>query len=468
MGELEGRQQRAVAAQGFDDHVVGLPDVQASQHDVAERRRGRQVHATTIDRVDLRGAVAVQQAVLLGDLVVLLAVAGCRMHGAGAVFGRNVVAQQQRDVALGIERMRQQQAFQRLAGHAAVHHRLAGHAIARERLADQRIGQHQPARLAVVGRAFDQRVLEIRADAHRQRRRQRPRGGGPDRHRDLDAFRQLHAEARGQRLRIARGIGHVHRRRFLVGVFDLRLGQRRAAVEAPVHRLHAAAQVAVVDDLRQRADLVGFEVEVQRLVRVVPIADHAQALEVAALQVDLLARVLAALLPEFDRVQLHADLAELLLDGDLDRQAVAIPARDVRCVEARQVLGLDDDVLEDLVDRMAQVDLAIGVRRAVMQHEGRAAGGMRAQLGVQALVLPARQDPRLALGQVAAHREFRRRQLEGGFVVLAHAVARSRCSERMRRACSASRCICAVSAGRPSNFSSSRSLATNSTSMWRP
>src|SRR5690606_23084344 len=219
----------------------------------------------------------------------------------------------------------------------------------------------------------------------------------------------------------------------------------------------------------QGADLVGLEAEVQALVRVVPVADHAQALEVLALDLDLRLRVFAALLPELGRVQLDADLAVLLLDRDLDRQAVAVPARAVRRVEAGQVARLDDEVLEDLVDRVAEVDRAVGVWRAVVQHEQRAALGVRAQLLVEAFGFPAREDVGLAARQVATHGEVGGGQVEGSFVVLAHAVARSRSdSERMARACSASRCICAVRAGRSGNFSSSRSLATNSTSMWRP
>ncbi len=198
-----------------------------------------------------------------------------------------------------------------------------------------------------------------------------------------------------------------------------------------MHRLGAAHDVTVGEHLGERADLVGFEIEAQRLVRVVPIADHAQALEVAALQLDLLFGELAALLAERDRIKLDADLAPLLFDRDLDRQTMAIPARHVGRIEAGQVARLDDDVLEDLVDRVAQVDLAIGVRRAVVQHEQRAALRVVAQAGVKALVLPARQNARFALGQVAAHREFGCRQMKGGFVVLAHAVARNLCSERM-------------------------------------
>ena len=49
-------------------------------------------------------------------------------------------------------------------------------------------------------------------------------------------------------------------------------------------------------------------------------------------------------------------------------QAVAVPARHVRRVEAQHVAGLDDEVLEDLVERRADVDLAVGVRRPVVQQ----------------------------------------------------------------------------------------------------
>ncbi|MNS85785.1 hypothetical protein D3C72_1196600 [compost metagenome] len=393
--------------------------------------------------------------------------AGGGVHRTGTVLVGHVFAVEYEDLALRVERVRQQLVFQRRTfSFTMQHHRV--HAVALQRPLGQGRGQHQPTALAVVRRAFGQHVADVRAQRYRQRGRQRPRGGGPDRHGHFDIRRQADTERLRHRLRIARGVGHVDRRRGLLVVLDLGLGQCRAAVEAPVHRLGAAQQMAVGHDLGQRADLVGLEIEAQGLVRVVPIAGDAQALEVSALDVDLLLGELAALLPELDRIELHPDLAPLLFHRDFDRQAMAVPARHVGRIEAGQVARLDDDVLEDLVDRVAQVDARIGVRRAVMQHEQRAAGGVVAQLLVEPLLFPARQNARLALGQVAAHREFGGRQVEGGLVVLAHAVARNLCSERMARACSASRCIWSVSAARSLNFSSSRSLATNSTSMWRP
>ena len=391
------------------------------------------------------------------------------MHGAGAVFGADVVAQQDRDVALVIERMREQHAFQLLAQRAPTHYDVLN-AITLQRLFRQCLGQHQPAAGAVgLGRAFDQHVVQIRSKRNRQRRRQRPRRGGPDRQRNFDAFRQLAAKRARDRLRVARGIRHVDRGRGLVLVFDLGLGQCAAAIETPVHRLDSAQQMAVLDHPCQCAKLVGLELEIQRAIRIVPVAQHAEALEVAALHVDLLVGVVAAFLAEFNRVQLDPDLAPLLLDRDLDRQAMAVPARNVWRVETRHRLGLDDDVLEDLVDRVAKMDRAVRVRRAIVQHELRAALRHAADLRVQAVAFPARQRVRLALGQVAAHRECGVRQVQGALVAVAvfggHAVARCGVWFRMARACASSRCICATSDGRSGNRSSSRRRATNSTVM---
>src|SRR5690606_36038141 len=134
-------------------------------------------------------------------------------------------------------------------------------------------------------------------------------------------------------------------------------------------------------------------------------------------------------------------------------------------------LRAHDDVLQDLVDRVPQVDGAVGVGRAVVEHEARTAGGAFAQACVQPLGLPARERVRFAPRQVAAHREIRLREQDRGLVALAvvgHAVARWGCWMRIWRAWAASRSICATRVGRSGNFSSSRRRATNSTSIRRP
>src|SRR3546814_3593066 len=65
-------------------------------------------------------------------------------------------------------------------------------------------------------------------------------------------------------------------------------------------------------------------------------------------------------------------LAILLLDLPLDGQAVAVPAGDIGRVLALQRLGADDHVLQDMVERVADVHVAIGIGRAVVEDELRA------------------------------------------------------------------------------------------------
>ena len=101
--ELEEGEQRTDAAQRLDDDVVRLPDVQAGQRGVTQRRRRRQVHAATVDRVHLRGRVLRDQAVLQADRIVFLAVARRGVDRTRTVLGTDVVAEDERDVALGVE-----------------------------------------------------------------------------------------------------------------------------------------------------------------------------------------------------------------------------------------------------------------------------------------------------------------------------------------------------------------------------
>jgi hypothetical protein len=181
-----------------------------------------------------------------------------------------------------------------------------------------------------------------------------------------------------------------------------------------VHRLGAEIEVAVGLDLPQFPDDVRLEAVVHGQVGMVPVAQHAQADEVGLLAFHLARRVFPAQFPEAGRRRV---LAVGLFHLQFDGQAVAVPARHVGRVEALQGLGLDDDVLEDLVHRVADVDVAVGVGRAVMQHPDGAALGVGAQLFVELLLLPGLDPGRFPLGEVAAHGEGGVGEVEGVFVV---------------------------------------------------
>ena len=104
-------------------------------------------------------------------------------------------------------------------------------------------------------------------------------------------------------------------------------------------------------------------------------------------------------------------------NGVFNRQAVAVPAGDVLRVKASQLLGLDDHVLEHFVQRVADVQLAVGVRRAVVQHkQGSTLPGI-AQFFVEALLVPGLHPGRLALGQIAPHGKGRVGQVQGAAVI---------------------------------------------------
>ena len=342
---------------------------------------------------------------------VLHAVGGGRVHDAGAVVGGGVVGQvHRRSAAVALVHMGQRvvevQAAQGFTQRGGEHRALQ--AVALQAFLHQGRGQDEQAAFGL-----HQRVLERRVQVQRLVGRQRPGGGGPD-----DGVGVLvergQAERFGHGGKVLRQEGHVHRGRGLVRILDLELGQRRAAVKAPVHRLAAAVDEAALHQALEHAHLAGLVARIHGAVGVGPVAQHAQALEVLHLLCDLLGGEGPAL--GLHHIARQAAAVQLL-DGVLDRQTVAVPTWHVACVIARQLARLDDHVLEHLVQRVADVQLAVGIRWAVMQHEQRRAVARHAQSLVQATFVPLLHPPRLALGQIAAHGEGRVGQVQGGTVV---------------------------------------------------
>ena len=203
----------------------------------------------------------------------------------------------------------------------------------------------------------------------------------------------------------------------LVLVFHFGLGQGRPAIRAPVHRLETVVDVAVFDDPAESAQDVGLECEVHSQIRMVPVPEDREALEVLALPLHLGRRVFPAGMAEAGRVHLNPCFPELLLHFKLDRQAVAVPARNERGVVAAQQPGFDDDVLQRLVDSVPDMDLAVGVWRAVVQDEARPATAHIPYLAVQPRRFPHGGSLRLARGQVGLHGKGSLRQVQSVLVI---------------------------------------------------
>jgi hypothetical protein len=112
----------------------------------------------------------------------------------------------------------------------------------------------------------------------------------------------------------------------------------------------------------------------------------------------------------------------VFFDLVLDRQAVAVPARHVGGVEAGQGLGADDDVLENLVQRVTDVDVCRWHREGRRAARTWPAGGGLADALVELPLLPVGHPAWLALGEVATHREGGVGQVQG-LAVVSHGLA---------------------------------------------
>ena len=249
----------------------------------------------------------------------------------------------------------------------------------------------------------------------------RPGGRRPDHRKpglrvaeEVVAARTVQPEGARDFLPVRKREADVDRRILAVLVFDLGLGERRAAVETPIHRLQPAVQIAGREQAPESADLVGLVAVGHRQIRILPVAEHPQPLEVSLLAHDLLGGVGAG---QALRLLGGKVPTVLLFDLHFDRHAMTIPARHIGRIEARQGARLNDHVLEDLIDRVADVDVAVGVRRTVVQHEARPALARGAQAPVEPGLLPRLDPPGLALREVAAHRERRIEEVQRVLVV---------------------------------------------------
>src|SRR6266404_2937219 len=112
-------------------------------------------------------------------------------------------------------------------------------------------------------------------------------------------------------------------------------------MDAPIHRLAPAIDVAALHEIEKRAGDGGFIVEAHGQVRIIPPAEDAEALEVALMLLDVARRKLAAELTELRRRDL-AFATQFLFDLSFDGQPVTIPAGHVWRVMSRHAPGLHD------------------------------------------------------------------------------------------------------------------------------
>jgi hypothetical protein len=262
-------------------------------------------------------------------------------------------------------------------------------------------------------------VVEVGVEGDPEVRRQRPGRGRPDD--GVNALgRQSNTKLGGERAHCVLGEAKLdvdRRALVMLVVLDLGLGQRGAAGDAPVHRLLGLVDEPLFDTGRELAHDVGLVRRSHGQVRRIPLAQDAETHELLALDAHELLGPVPASLAEGYRAQVLLPGPQAPVDLQLDGKAVAVPTREVGRVETRHATASDHDVLEDLVEGGAQVDVAVGVGWTVVQDEERPSLPGRPHLIVEVLPPPGLEPLGLRLWQVGLHREVRLRKIERGLEV---------------------------------------------------
>ena len=388
-------QQSTALAQKIDDGRIGLEDM----HPFPRRSLDGELAAMIDRREDL-------EAILATHLEVVGAVTGRCVHEAGAGLDRHMLAEDEDSLAriegMTVSQVLEHGALEDLPDRIVVPAELTRGS--RDQFACQDVV------LAVV---LDDGVIEIRSDCDGQVGRKRPGRGRPDH----GIERLLDRKAQTLDGIVGQTEADVHRRRGMVLVFDLSLGQRRLTVSAPVHRLETLVDHPGLKEASERVGDGRLILEGHRQIRMVPVAEDGQPLEVVALDVDVFRGELPACAAEVGRRHLLLFRAQLLVHCVLDGEAMAVPARHIRRVVSEHRARLDDDVLENLVQGVTDVDPAVRIRRTVMKDELRFALGLLANEAVQSHLFPLRETLRLVLQQVGLHGEGGLRKVQRFLVV---------------------------------------------------
>ena len=154
-------------------------------------------------------------------------------------------------------------------------------------------------------------------------------------------------------------------------------------------------------------------------VGIFPFASDAKPLEFIALDVHPTRCKFTAFLTKFDhrnRIFISTFFAVFFFYFPLNRQTMTIPTRDVARIFAQHLLRAHHHILEDLIERMPNMQIAICIGWPIMKRKALATRFF-AQPVIDANLFPTGQPFRFALWQACTHGELSLRQIEGIFVV---------------------------------------------------
>ena len=261
------------------------------------------------------------------------------------------------------------------------------------------LGSYQPL-FAANG---DKRVIEIRMQANSKVGRDGPGCSGPNDH--VGVFRQ-------NTLTVSYFEFYVNGGGFHIRIFNLGFCQSSFAMRAPINRLQAFINIAFLGHFGKSADLRSFKIGIQSDIGMIPIAGHAQTTELFLLRFHIAQCKLFAAVAEHQLIGIATIQAQSIDRLGFNRQTMGIPAGHVRRVITAHRFIFNDHILEHFIQSMAQMNIAVGIRRPVMEDEFWLAGVLFQNAAVNAHFIPLLQNSRFLLRQVAAHFKIGLRQIQ--------------------------------------------------------
>ena len=341
-------------------------------------------------------------------LIVVASVAGGGVDASGTGVERDIVGEHERNGSV-VERVLRERKLKLLP--------LADE----DRLAELEAGSLLDLGLEADGDEVDLAAALVEAVVVARMDRDRHRGGKRPRRRRPDYDVDILSGELGEDLRcVGVLVGDEDRGRSLVSVLDFRRGERRLAVGAPVDRLASLVDEPLVHHFGEAFELRRLERRDQRHVRMLPVADDAEALKLPRLHIGERTRVGGALLAQLDGRDFVLADVQLLEHLELDGEPVRVVARNVwREVSALPFI-LNNEVLENLVRRGSDMDARVRIGRPVVKDERGLVLVLFLQLAVNVDVVPEFQKFRLPLRQIRAHREIRLGQEQRVLIVVRH------------------------------------------------
>ncbi len=211
---------------------------------------------------------------------------------------------------------------------------------------------------------------------------------------------------------------NVDRRRRSRLVLDLGFRQRRFVVDAPERRAQTFIDLLTLGQIGKGVYDRCFKRRVDRAVWMVEEAEGAHPPAVLSLTLEPVEGAFFALRAQFERIDGVKILDSQILERFvLDGESVHIPAgNELRILPVEQC-DLHEHVLEHHVQEMAHVQLAVRVRRSVVQNP-RAARRVALQAPfVRTVVVPPLDALRLSLGKVRLHWKGGPRQIQRAPVI---------------------------------------------------